>query len=237
MFNASLQGYWNIKSLENDLKNFKFDFPLELYLDENILKAKTESKKNIFCDFLEDKFLLEVRQNYSRGEGVYSFIKKDKEPLKICDLTVGMGRDFFKFVFAGHNVTGYERNPLIYHLVNDGIKRFEESKKLKKIKNQFKRESFNFQFFLGEAQAKDSFDLIYYDPMFSDTSKKAAPKKKMQFLKEICVESDDSEKIKTALDFKPLCKTFVLKSSILPQELSFTPQREIKGKGFSYFIF
>jgi 16S rRNA G966 N2-methylase RsmD len=223
------------------LKKKNHDFELDFH-DENL--TLTTNNQSVFCDFVSAKYLTEVRQNYSRAEGVYAFLKtltKNHERLSILDMTAGLGRDLFKFVLAGHKVTAFEQDPVLYLVLRDGVKRFLKSKDREKIKKQFKlNHEFHCDLHFGDSvqYLKDSnahFDLIYFDPMFEDSRKKAAPKKHMQIIKELVLQNyKDKETV--LLEALNRTNTLVLKSSTYAGT-TLKPKRELSFKGFSYFIF
>lgn len=228
----------------NFYKNEDADKKATLFLDQNIIKLKSELFSTVHCDFLDKSFLKEVRQSFSRSEGVYSFLKplSKNRRIKICDMTVGMGRDFFKFILAGHDVVGFERNPVFYYLVKDGLQRFLASPESEDLAKQFRVSSFNADLRLGDAVfgGEDSnFDLIYYDPMFDDKSKKAAPKKGMQALKHLNIDFFDDEKNEDKVDclnkaLKTRPDSLIYKCSGVSKDFPLKVKKEHKGKGFSY---
>lgn len=238
----SLDFYENLKSSLNSY-GFSQDDVVTVSFQKNILQIESSAFSKVFCDFTDKKFIKEVKQSYGRSEGVFGFLNKkakQKSRLKICDLTVGMGKDFFKFILAGHDVVGFERNPLFYYLVKDGVRRFLDSKESKDLKSLFKVDQFLIDLRMGEASVEsdqfDQFDLFYYDPMFEDQSKKAAPKKGMQALKCLALPSTEDEKTNLIKDLKRVENAFIYKCSKKPKDFPFTVQKEIKGKGFSYLI-
>jgi len=210
-------------------KNENFSFDLQYTNDQLTLTYEGQS---VFCDFLSSKYLLEVRQNYSRSESVYCFLKplmkQKNKRLKILDLTAGLGRDLFKFILSGHQVTAFEKDPVIYMLLKDGLQRFLNSDKSEALKNQFKIEGdFLCNLHYGNSftyleEIKEDYDLIYFDPMFDDKRKKAAPKKHMQMIKSVVEDSK-------------VTKNLVLKASEYLGKKK--PLRVISNKGFNYYIF
>ena len=223
---------------ELELKDFDFNL---VYKNE-FLTFESEGQ-SLSCDFISPKYLTEVRQNFSRSEGVYSFLKvisKNKKKLSILDLTAGLGRDLFKFVLSGHKLKAFEKDPVLYLLLEDGLKRFRASPDLEELKERFRLETnFECELNFGDSleylkETEDMFDLIYFDPMFQDKSKKAAPKKHMQIIKSL-VKSDEIDKsdvISKALDKAQV----VLKSSKYYSD-KLKPNRLINFKGFSFYIF
>lgn len=239
---SSLKALEFYESLKSDLDDYKFpnEDSVTLSFQNDVLQIESKLFPKVFCDFTDKKFIKEVKQSYGRSEGVFSFLNKkakQRSKLKICDLTVGMGRDFFKFILAGHDVVGFERNPLFYYLVKDGVRRFLASQESKDLKTLFKVDEFLMDLKLAEANLDgDQFDLLYYDPMFEDQSKKAAPKKGMQALKFFSAPSSEEEKMSLIKELKSDESIFVYKCSKKPKGFPFVVKKEVKGKGFSYLV-
>lgn len=238
VLDPSLQAYPLRESLEESIKDSRYipDSSVEIRLSytDGILRLDSKLFPNVYCDFLNKKYLKEVKQSYGRREGVYSFIPS-KQRLKICDLTVGMGKDLFKFVLAGHVVTGFERNPIFYHMVLNGIERFQRSDETQPLKELFKVEEFKVELKFGESKpGEERYDLVYFDPMFEDVSKKAAPKKGMQALKNLTSQAEENEKFETIKKWAEFSEKLVYKCSGRPVDFPFRVKKETKGKGFSY---
>lgn len=239
----SLKTHPLFSEIEKSIKNFyqteDSATSARLICENQILKLESDLFSTVLCDFTNKSFIKEVRQSYGRSEGVYSFTKpmaKSGE-IKICDMTVGMGKDFFKFILAGYNVVGFERNPVFYHLVKDGLERFMISPESEVLKEQFRVSNFCAELKFGEAKFNNQseFDLIYYDPMYEDKSKKAAPKKGVQALKHLNQPSAEGEKLKylgEAIKAGP--RSLIFKCAGVPKDFPFTVKKEHKGKGFSY---
>ncbi len=240
------------KSLIHKQKTQDFD----LSLKDNKLTVEI-ADQTYSCDFLNPKYIIEVKQNYSRSESVYSFLKtiakgSSKKRLKILDLTAGFGRDLFKFVLAGHEVIAFEKDPLVFSLLKDGSNRFFSSDKLSLYKKEFRLEN-NFSLelmykdsnlFLEESlleQANDTdlkvYDLIYFDPMFDDKQKKAAPKKHMQIIKKsLLTHPENVQKEDVIEKCLKISNTVVLKSSKYDGK-KIKAQKIFSFKGFNYYLF
>ncbi len=211
-----------------------------LVFAENTLKLISLDKKPVFCDFLDQAYLREVQQGYGRAESIFKFLKA-KERLKILDLTLGFGRDFFKGVLCGHEMTGLERDPLVYSLVKDGTRRFYESKESQALKEKFKLKEFKARIFQNDAETYlencNDFDIIFYDPMFDKSSKSGKAKKSIQLLREVIKVNSKDEVFKVIDLGRKRTKQFVLKS-----DASFEVNKEEvlfvhKGKGFKFISF
>jgi 16S rRNA (guanine1516-N2)-methyltransferase len=233
-------------------KNYNFELKV---VDEKLTVSMGE--QSYFCDFLSANYILEVKQNYSRSESVYSFLKTlskstGKKRLKILDMTAGFGRDLFKFVLAGHDVLAFEKDPLVFSLLQNGANRFFYSDELKHFKKEFRLEndfSLDLMYkdstvFLNESilklntdTDKKSFDLIYFDPMFEDKQKKAAPKKHMQIIKKSLLDSSENiQKEDVILNCLKISKVVVLKSSKYEGK-KIKPKKTFSFKGFNYYLF
>jgi len=140
-----------------------------LTFSENKLQLKSRDKKPILCDFLDQSYLREVQQGYGRTEAIFKFLRK-KEKLKILDLTAGFGRDLFKGVLCGHDMIGLERDPLVFALLQDGIRRFDESSDKETLKEKFRVDNFKVKIFNTEADTflenintNKDYDIIFFD--------------------------------------------------------------------------
>lgn len=100
----------------------------------------------------------------------------------IWDVTCGTGKDALLISSFGGKVIAFERNPIIYLLIQDAL-------------NHSSREFFKIYYgdssalslpFLGRP------DVIYYDPMYPEKKKSALPRKEMQIFKTLIGPDTDS---------------------------------------------
>ncbi len=138
------------------------------------------------------------RQRLSRGgkksESIArAVIGKLKKP-DVIDATAGLGRDALILQSAGANVKMFERNPIIYILLQDALRRaFEDSSFLSCLPNGLPT-------LMPYGSLKDykslhkdfDADVIYYDPMFPQRQKSAQVKKEMQIFHEIVGFDEDN---------------------------------------------
>ena len=116
-------------------------------------------------------------------------IKSLKDNLKVLDLTAGLGRDAFLFATLGCDVLMCERSPIIYQLLQDGLRRAEKESWFQTLKLK-----------LIHANAIDYLkephdfvpDVIYIDPMFPEKTKSALVKKEMRVLREVVGDDVDA---------------------------------------------
>ena len=127
---------------------------LALIIDPSNIKSK------IHIDFLKGKVGWRIKRSQHESN-LKKALGKNKKDITIFDATAGFLSDSMIFLSLGHKVIAVEKNKIIFHLVNDAVKR--ASKKLEFINNLDFRcgDSFNlYQDF------KDQCDIVYLDPMY-----------------------------------------------------------------------
>ncbi|MGT2716482.1 class I SAM-dependent methyltransferase [Streptococcus respiraculi] len=90
-------------------------------------------------------------------------------PQRICDCTMGLASDSIVMASAGHEVTAVESSRLIAFIVSQGLKECEAgSLKVNAAMRSIEVVEMDSLSFLRQ-QPSESFDLVYFDPMFSET--------------------------------------------------------------------
>ena len=116
-------------------------------------------------------------------------ISKNRD-LSIVDATAGLGIDAYILASAGAKVTLVEKNPVVYLLLYDGLRRAAEDIR---SRHQVRRLALHY----GAAhrhipQMDVKPDVIYLDPMYPHSGKSAKSNKRMQLLQQITDSSSDS---------------------------------------------
>ena len=111
---------------------------------------------------------------------------KLSKPLNVLDLTAGFGQDASLLAHLGCSVTLIEQHPIVFALLNDGIKRAQ----LKKpdLFNRLSPQCVDALSYCQTVLANQSIkkpDVIYYDPMFPVKTKSASNQKPMQLLQSL----------------------------------------------------
>ncbi|MGT2963901.1 class I SAM-dependent methyltransferase [Streptococcus acidominimus] len=91
-----------------------------------------------------------------------------ESPKRICDCTMGLASDSIVMASAGHQVTAVESASLIAFIVSQGLKEFDTGNSqvnaaMRSIE-VVETESLSFL----RQQPSQSFDILYFDPMFSE---------------------------------------------------------------------
>lgn len=153
--------------------------------------------------------------------------KKTQDRMTALDLTAGLGRDSFHLVTLGYDVTAIERHPLICKALNHAMLQLPE----------------DWQFNIVNAEARefleicDSFDIIYFDPMFPEKKKSAAPGKESQLLQALAIgDSVEDELDILELALKKARKRVIVKRP-KPAHSIGTPSFVQTGKSIRYDVY
>ncbi|MCY4356517.1 MAG: class I SAM-dependent methyltransferase [Gammaproteobacteria bacterium] len=123
---------------------------------------------------------------------------KGKSDLCILDATAGLGTDGFLLSQAGCKVTMLERSPIVFALLQDGLHRAKKSPGT--VRDVAERINLLPLDFLAYAPEKQTFDMVYLDPMFAIRRNTARAGKSMYFLQQLLPEgnADTSKSVKSS---------------------------------------
>lgn len=155
----------------------------------------------------------------------------DKTPVAI-DATAGLGEDSLILAAAGFQVKMFERNPVIYELLEDALKRASEIPELAEIVARMELKHGD----SVEAMKCLDFipDVILLDPMFPERQKSALVKKKLQVIQKLEIPcADEEEMILTAMEAKPK-KLIVKRPPKGPYLAGLKPDFSIEGKAVRF---
>lgn len=101
-------------------------------------------------------------------------IKSQRDPLaelvgtgkKVLDCTLGLAGDSIVMSSANNKVTALEHDPVIFEIVNKGLKQFDANDdNIQQAMRNIQPIYIDFERYLKE-QSDNSFDVVYFDPMF-----------------------------------------------------------------------
>lgn len=162
-------------------------------------------------------------------------IKDSTNTLTAIDATAGLGEDSLLLAAAGFHIRLYERNPIIYELLNDTLKRALKIPELADIVERM--QLFNDDSICAMKYLKTTPDVILLDPMFPERQKSALVKKKLQMIQKLeipCV--DEVELIKAAMNAKPK-KLIIKRPPKGPYLAGLKPDHSIAGKAVRFDCF
>jgi 16S rRNA (guanine1516-N2)-methyltransferase len=214
--------------------------------------VKTELSDSFYFEHDPETNVLALRKHGSKDSGLFldfiagwkSFHRQKvtssdllakavgmKKGLKIADLTLGLAQDSLKLVYLGAEVTGIEKHPWIFALVENAIERVKNltaGQKLK-IKNGSSLD------FVDELL--EEHEVFYLDPMFTH-KRSALPKKGMQYLAEITGDDDEKELGRLMKKIISSGKRLVVKRALkAPYLAGIEPRRHIDGKMIRFDIY
>ena len=169
---------------------------LSLQLDDSglsLLRPGDKSLGALKIDFNDGA--LTWRRNHGGGTGqavAKAVGLKQKKNLSILDATAGTGTDAFVLAALGCDVTLIERHPIVAALLEDALLRASLEPEVHTITGQMKLHQGSSISFM-ENLPEDSFDVVFLDPMFPHTGKKAQVKKSMQYFRDMVGKDEDAD--------------------------------------------
>ena len=162
-------------------------------------------------------------------------IKKAEGELTAVDATAGLGEDSLLLVAAGFHVTLYERNPVVYELLQDALERAARIPELASIVERM--HAVHADSVRGMASLENPPDVILLDPMFPARQKSALVKKKLQMIQKLEQPCDDEiTLLLTAMEAKP--KKLIVKRPPKGDYLAgLKPDHSIEGKAVRFDCF
>ena len=224
----------------------QFDFVLDLtsdglsLRDSHIKFDQNKSAGALTVDF-QSKQLNYRQQNHSSQELLAKAIgiPGQHHPL-VWDVTAGLGQDAWILASLGCEVILFERQPLVYALLQDGLSRAVNAKQEKNSTNAvaarlqlFNRDGISA---LNDAQMPQP-DVVYLDPMFPEKRKNAKAKKAMQYFQALVGKDEDEQLLLAAALKRAKFRVVVkrpLKAPLLSTEV---PAAQIKGKTVRFDIY
>lgn len=203
-----------------------------LYFSDGILQFHSVELGNMSFDF-EEIYSYHQRQKYAISKEPLAKalgIKGEMKPV-IWDATCGTGKDSLLINYFGGVLTSFERNPAIYLLLADALRRYPLNFKL-----VFADASRLYQE-LAAIELRP--DVIYYDPMFPDktgSKKSALPRKEMRIFKEMVGDDLDSQEfLEWAL--KTAKSRVVVKRALNAPPIKASPSASYVGKSTRYDMY
>ena len=172
-----------------------------LQVDENgvsLIDSNLASHGPVKVDFVNGSIGHRRRYGGGNGQAIAKAVGVSGVFLpSILDLTAGLGTDGFILASLGCDVELVERNPIIYCLLEDGIRRAIDSGSTDEVLmeiigrlNLTENESIDF---LSKLSKDKRADVIYLDPMFPRRQKAAKVKKEMQAFQSIVGDDPDAD--------------------------------------------
>lgn len=210
---------------EAEILETSSDLDLTFHVDNGILKLESPHSGPVFIDAMSK---LNYHQKYFYKNSIYKEpiakaigLKKSIEKPSILDATAGLLGDTLLMYSMGVEVSCCERNPIAAALCQNAINYN------------------NLEIQLYHSSVIDinieSFDVVYFDPMYSQKNKKSAPKKEMQLFRDLIGEDLDARE--TAKFIAQKVSRLVIKRSIKAHPLLEKPSMTFEGKSTAYDVY
>jgi 16S rRNA (guanine1516-N2)-methyltransferase len=158
-----------------------------------------------------------------------------RESLRVLDATAGLARDGFVLADLGCDVLLCERNPVIYELLCDGLRRARSSDD-----PWLAGVTARLSLVPGDAREHpvDASDVIYLDPMFPHRSKRAAVKADLALLQDVLQEQDqqDAEHLLTWALQQDVARVVVKRPLRAPDLVGRSPSHTLRGKAVRFDV-
>ncbi len=191
----------------------------------------------ISIDFASGKTAYRRKYGHAGGEAISKAvgIKKGHRP-NVVDATAGWGRDAFVLATLGCRVHMIERSEVIAKLLEDGLRRAGQDKKIGTTVKD------NLSLTCGESQREllhTPFEpeVIYLDPMFPHREKSALVKKDMQILQEVVGPEEDANTLLNLARTVATNRVVVKRPAYANFLAELTPNTSIKIKKHRFDIY
>lgn len=150
----------------------------------------------VFADFITGPAGYRVRQGGMRQLIARAVGLKRGHDLLLLDPTAGLGRDAFVLASLGCAVTCVERNPVVWALLDDGLRRARAQAATRAAAERITLERGDGMEAMERRGGLPSRpDVIFLDPMFPASRSGAAVKKEQQLLRGLAQEQQDEARL------------------------------------------
>jgi 16S rRNA (guanine1516-N2)-methyltransferase len=198
--------------------------------------------KPFSVDFLTSEFLRRLKEPLSKQlliKAIGARSKKSHSGFKVLDATAGLGTDSVLCAAAGFHVSAFERSPIVFQLLQDGVERALKAEVEWTSRLQIQNED-SFKYMSAQVQTKkEPMDCVYMDPMYPEAKKAALPRKEMQILRKLLKFESDEVNLKlleAALAYageRVVCKRPPSAPFIGGQK----PHHSVSGKAVRYDVY
>jgi 16S rRNA (guanine1516-N2)-methyltransferase len=157
----------------------------------------------------------------------------------VFDATAGLGSDAFVLASLGCHVTLAEQHPVVFALLEDGLKRARQGDDdVAAITTEFLQLLPMGSALMHLAASAETFDVVYLDPMFPERQKSASVKKAMQYLHEVVgIDHQQEEELFRLARSKAGKRVVVKRSRHAPDLVPEKPSYRVEGKAVRYDVY
>ena len=194
------------------------------------LQLQLTDGKPFYIDFLSGKQAYRHQHTHARQEHLLRAIGwQQASPPSVIDVTAGLGRDAVLMAQFGCLVTAIEQNPIVFQLLEDGLRRLTAEHDL--------------PITLLHGNAPDLLptlskpDVVYCDPMFPARKKSALVKRELQLLQEMVTEPQDNQALFDAAIASGSKRVVVKRPAHAPPFVERSPDFVYEGKSVCFEVY
>lgn len=203
-------------------------FFFHFHVEADRIYVRDMEKRLLEIDFDKNHLEYERKGHRGKNELIAKALGVAKGHQRILDLSVGLAVDSVFLTQLGFQVTGVERSPVLYALLQEAFARTK--KEYLKSYTLYFADSLQF---LKEKKGALSIDAIYFDPMYPHKKKSALPKQEMVVFRDLVGHDDDAaEVLKEALTWP--VQRVVVKRPMHAEELLPGVRHSYEGKVVRY---
>lgn len=202
---------------------------LELDQDESGYVLRDSEGRNLQINFDKNKADYFRRNLSIKNDLLSKALGISKGNRRVLELSSGLGIDSVHISSLGAELTSIERNPIIYFLLIEAQK--------KSARQEVKRIQFLYQDALEYLKSlkPNSFDVVYFDPMYPQKKKSALPKQEMLVFRGLVGDDLDAQKVLLAALEK--FKRVVIKRPVIAGPLLSPVTHSFEGKSVRFDIY
>lgn len=218
-------------------------YPVVLCIGEaglGIRQTGNNTQKPVHVDFLRGSLAYRNRHKANSRELIVKAVGlKPGQELNVLDATAGLGRDAFILAAFGCRVHMLERSPVVFLLLQDGIRRSAVDPETASIIARMRVSRVEAMSYFKQIEGQPELvpDVICLDPMFPERLKSAKVKKEMQVLQSLLADiPGDQDILKASIGIAK--KRVVVKRPRLAGYLAErSPSFSIKGKSSRFDVY
>lgn len=216
------------------------DYDLQLCFDNDHVELfDTALNTAIHVDFIEGALAHRQQFGGGRGQAIAKAVglKQGNTP-SVLDITAGLARDAYILACLGCKITLVEQSPVLYSLIEDGIRRgLTEPASADVLKNFMNLVNADSILYMDHIDKETRPDVIYIDPMYPERKKSALVKKDMQILQHLLGKDENPELLLKAA-IKHAGKRVVIKRPIHAEAVGeIKPSTSISSKKTRYDVY
>ncbi|WP_444930720.1 class I SAM-dependent methyltransferase [Microbulbifer sp. SSSA002] len=221
------------------------DYPQVLCLGEQLQLCATGRKAAgpVWVDFVSGALAHRRKYGGGKAQPVAKAVglRSGFHP-RVLDATAGLGRDAFVLAALGCEVQMLERNPVVFQLLQDGIRRLQQASlgdaELAAISERMSLVDCctAASDWLAQ-QAEASIPVVYLDPMFPARGKAAKVKKEMVAFHHLVGTDEDADSLLAPAFAACYYRTVVKRPKLAPYLADKKPHLSLEGKSGRFDIY